>query len=130
MKKPSFATGILAFGLLFSSHVAFAHHGNAAYNFSKTATLDGTITDFEWSNPHCLVHLDVMGNDGNIQHWTLELPSIFTMEHKGWTKDSLKRGDHVVAETHPAKNGAPIGISWMGTSVMKLVANGKELPTR
>ncbi|HTR46655.1 MAG TPA: DUF6152 family protein [Verrucomicrobiae bacterium] len=106
---------------------AFAHHGNARYDLDKTITLSGTVTGFDWGNPHCLVHMDVKAGSGELQHWTLELSSPFSLTHAGWTKDSLMAGDSLVAETHPAKNGLPLGISATSRSVMKFVVNGKPI---
>jgi len=107
---------------------AKAHHGNSRYDLDKTITLSGTVTGFDWGNPHCLVYMDVKGEKGEVQHWTLELASPFTMARAGWTKDSLRSGDAVVAETHPARNGLTLGISATSKSPMKFVVNGKAMP--
>jgi len=104
-----------------------AHHGNSRYDLEKTITLSGTVTGFEWGNPHCLVHMDVKDVSGEVQHWTLELASPFTMSHAGWNRDSIMSGDMLVAETHPARNGLTVGISATSHSVMKFVVNGKLL---
>ena len=104
-----------------------AHHGSSVYDLKKTITLNGTITNFEWDNPHCLIHIDVKGDNGQIQHWTLELPSPFTMTRKGWRKDSLKSGDQASVEAHPAKNGATTGITGTSNAIMKVVVNGEKL---
>ena len=106
-----------------------AHHGVTNYDMKKTIVLTGTITDFDWSNPHCLAHLDVT-DDGSVRHWTLELNSTIAMSHRGWDKDTLKRGDHVSVETHPARNGAAMGITSGPGFTLKIVLNGKELPAR
>ena len=74
-----------AFVVLAISIPAYAHHGNAGYDLDKTVTLAGTVTGFDWVNPHCLVYVDVKENDGQVQHWTLELASPFTMTHAGWS---------------------------------------------
>jgi hypothetical protein len=116
--------------LLALSAPAFAHHGTSRYNLDKTVTLSGTVTGFDWGNPHCLVHLDVKGEKGEVQHWTLELASPFTMTHAGWSKASIMLGDMLVAETHPARNGLTVGISSTAHSVMKFVVNGKPLTTQ
>src|SRR6516165_4911615 len=87
-----------------TSGSALAHHGNSRYDLEKTITLSGTVTGFEWGNPHCLVHMDVKNANGVVEHWTLELASPFTMSHSGWNKDSIMSGDMLVAETHPARN--------------------------
>jgi hypothetical protein len=104
-----------------------AHHGTSRYDLRKTITLNGTITGFDWINPHCLVYMDVKAENGMVQHWTIELASPFAMSHAGWSKKSLMVGDSVVAETHPAKNGITLGISSISKSVMKFVVNGKPV---
>jgi hypothetical protein len=48
----------------------------------------------------------------------------------GWSKSSMKPGDQIVAETHPSKNGAPIGTTGVQYNVLKVVVNGVALPTR
>ena len=108
----------------------FAHHGVAHYDMKKTIVLTGTLTAFDWGNPHCLVHMDVMDETGHFRHWTLEMASTFAMSKRGWGKDTLKRGDQVVAETHPAQNGTPLGISSSPDFALKFVVNGREIPSR
>src|SRR5712691_6034506 len=75
-----------------------AHHGVAHYDMQKTIVLTGTMTAFNWGNPHCLVHMDA-SDDGQVQHWTLEMSSTSAMSRRGWTKYTLKQGDQVIAET-------------------------------
>jgi hypothetical protein len=120
----------VAFALLVIAGPALAHHGNSRYDLDKTVTLTGTVTGFDWGNPHCLVYMDVKTDNGQMQHWTLELASPYTMSHVGWTKSSLMLGDMLVAETHPARNGLTLGISSTSHSVMKFVVNGKPLATQ
>jgi len=119
-----------AFALFVAASPALAHHGTSRYDLDKTITLSGTVTGFDWGNPHCLVHLDVKDEKGEVQHWTLELASPFTMSHVGWSKDSLREGDMLVADTHPARNGVTLGISATSRNVMKFVVNGKPLATQ
>jgi hypothetical protein len=129
MKRMRFKFSAATVVLLAISIPAFAHHGTSRYDLDKTVTLNGTVTGFDWGNPHCLVHLDVKGGKGEVQHWTLELASPFTMTKVGWSKDSLMLGDTLTADTHPARNGLTIGISSTSRSVMKFVVNGKPLAT-
>jgi hypothetical protein len=117
-------------GLALVALPIFAHHGVTNYNMKQTISLTGTVTAFEWSNPHCLVYLDAADDNGHIKHWTLEMTSTLTMSHRGWDKDTLKRGDQALIETHPAKNGAPIGITAGPAFALKVVVNGKEIPSR
>jgi hypothetical protein len=107
-----------------------AHHGVTNYDMKKTIVLSGTVTAFDWSNPHCLAYLDVTNGDGRVSHWTLEMSSTLTMSHRGWDRNTLKRGDMIIVETHPARNGAPIGITAGPAFGLKVVVNGKEVPSQ
>lgn len=108
------------------SGAAFAHHGTSRYDLAKSITLTGTVTGFDWGNPHCLVHMDVKAKNGEVEHWTLELASPFTMSRAGWTRNSMMPGDMIVAETHPARDGITLGISATSRTLMKFVINGKS----
>jgi hypothetical protein len=117
----------VAAGLLIASP-AFAHHGTAGYDMAKVITLTGTVTKVDWTNPHIVIYMDAKDATGKIQPWTLELSAPLLMQRFGWTKDSVKAGDQLVAETHPAKNGAPVGTSGTATFILKFVVNGTPLP--
>jgi hypothetical protein len=121
---------IAAASLAMISSSVSAHHGVTNYDMKKTIVLNGTVTAFEWSNPHCLAYLDATDDTGHVRHWTLEMSSTFTMTHRGWDKDTLKRGDMVTIETHPARNGAPVGITSGPGFALKTVVNGKEMSSR
>ena len=128
MAKTTFRILFLVVTILFLGSIPIsAHHGVVHYDMQKTVVLSGTMTAFNWSNPHCLVHLDVRDNDGHTQHWTLEMASPSTMSRKGWTKNTLREGDQVLVETHPARNGIPQGISAGPEFVLKIVVNGRPI---
>ena len=116
--------------LLLISFSVSAHHGVSGYDMEKIITLNGTVTSFNWSNPHCLVHIDVKDSKGDAKDWVVELAAPTLMTRNGWTKDSLKPGDEVIAETHHAKNGATTGLSGASTALLKFVVNGHALPSR
>lgn len=120
------AVGSLA---LFSS-AALAHHGVAGYDLTKTVTLHGTVTKYDWSNPHVVVYLDAKNDAGEMQHWTIEFAAPVHMVRAGWSKTSMKTGDDIVIDTHPSRNGAPIGITSTITFILKTAVNGQALPTR
>lgn len=109
---------------------ASAHHGTAGYDMAKTVTLTGAVTKVDWTNPHIIIYLDTKDDSGSMQHWSLELSAPLLMQRFGWTKDSIKAGDQVVAEAHPSKNGAPVGISGTATFLLNFVVNGTPLPHR
>jgi len=130
MKSKLSGLFVLVAAFLFAASPISAHHGTARYDMKKVITLTGTITAFDWGNPHCLVHMDVIDAGGKAQHWTLEMAAALAMSRRGWDQDSLKPGDKVTAETHPAQNGVPLGISAGPGFLMKFVINGKEIPSR
>lgn len=127
MRKKLLLLSAVAVGLLAAS-AAFAHHGTAGYDMAKVVTLSGTVTKVDWTNPHIIVYVDAKDPAGSLQHWSLELSAPLLMQRFGWTKNSMKAGDQLVAETHPAKNGAPVGTSGTATFLLKFVVNGTPLP--
>jgi uncharacterized protein DUF6152 len=109
---------------------AMAHHGVAGYDMTKTITVHGTVSKFDWSNPHVVVYVDAKNDSGEMQHWTIEFASPVHMVRAGWSKSSMKTGDDITIETHPSRNGAPVGISSTITFILKVVVNGQALPSR
>ena len=90
---------------------AFAHHGTAVnYDASKTITLEGTVTEFRWRNPHSALFLDVKDENGKVVNYAIELPSptLLSRGELGWTRHTFKPGDHVVFKVHPSRTGAPV----------------------
>lgn len=87
----------------------FAHHGNASYDYEKTVVLKGTVTQWLWSNPHCLLKFDVKDGKGNVEHWVTEASSPVDMLRIGWSSNALKAGDEITIDVMPSKNGVPVG---------------------
>jgi len=112
---------------LLAAGPAFAHHGTAGYDMVKVVTVKGTVTKVDWNNPHVIFHIDSK-DGGEIQHWSLEVSPPLLMNRFGWNKESLKPGDQVSAETHPARSGSPVGISGTASFLLKFVVNGTPLP--
>ena len=121
---------VIAVGLLVVPLAVFAHHGVAGYDLTKTITIHGTVTKFDWSNPHCVIHMDAKNANGELQNWTIELAAPSLLSRMGWNKSVMKAGDDITADLHPAQNGAPVGISGTITFQLKIVVNGLPLPTR
>lgn len=81
-----------------------AHHSFAAEYRSTLITLNATITRFVWMNPHSRVYFDVTEADGRVAKWECEGSAPGGLVSNGWTRVSLKPGDHVLIEGFPAKN--------------------------
>jgi len=86
-----------------------AHHGNAAYDTEKKITVKGTVVQWLWANPHCVLQFDATDDSGQVVHWGAETENPTTMTHSGWTKTSFKPGDEVTVTMITVKNGKPIG---------------------
>lgn len=89
------------------SNVAFAHHGTANYDTTKSITVKGSVTNFQFINPHVIISLDVKDDKGVAQNWQGGLTSPNHLMRTGWTKDTLKPGDVITISGFPAKSGAP-----------------------
>jgi uncharacterized protein DUF6152 len=87
---------------------AFAHHGFEMFDLKETVTLKGTIKDWQWTNPHTWIQLNVE-RDGVVTEWSLEGISISQLGRQGWRRDMLKPGDVVSVSIHRLKNGKPGG---------------------
>jgi hypothetical protein len=95
---------LLAFSL--SALPLLAHHSFAAeYDAGKKVELKGTVTKFEWTNPHAHFYLDVTDPNGKVENWNLELASPNMMVRNGWKRTSLKEGDKAVVVASRAKDG-------------------------
>ena len=109
MKGKFLAAFILVSAMSLVSLPLVAHHGNAVYDDTKTITLKGTVTQWAWSNPHCILHLDVTDDSGQVVPWIVETENPTSMFNIGWTKTSMKPGDQVTVTAMQVKNGKPIG---------------------
>lgn len=112
----------LALQFLLSPITGFAHHGGAAYDMSKVTTLQGTVTDFQFINPHVEIYFEAKDENGNAQQWDGEASNTLALHRHGWTSKSIKTGDVVTIMGNRAKNG---------TNVMRLrkvvLPDGTEL---
>ena len=98
----------VAAGLLISIPLA-AHHGGAGFYGDKRMTLKGTVKEWLWSNPHCLLTIAVKGEDGKVVDWVAETQAPNTVYPLGYRKGSFKPGDEITVTIAPVKSGAPNG---------------------
>ena len=108
--------------LLLIAAAAPAHHGYAAFDTTAEITLKGTVTDFHFVNPHCVIELDVKDERGQVQNWKAELTSANHLGPKGWSESTVQAGDELAITGYRAKNGA---LSLWVTKIH--LADGREL---
>ena len=83
---------------------AVAHHSTAMFDMQHTVTLHGTVTQFDWTNPHTFIYLEVL-DKGVTESWSIEGMSPNYLSRNGWSRHTLKPGDKIGMELHLLKDG-------------------------
>jgi hypothetical protein len=115
---------VLAMAMLLAIS-AQAHHSFTMFDATKSVTLIGTVTSFEWTNPHSYIEIDVPDEAGAVKHWSIEMGSPSILQQSGWKFSSLKKGDKTTLVINPLKDGRPCG--FLNTATLptgKMLGNG------
>ncbi len=99
-----------------------AHHSMAMFDQQKTVTLTGTVREFQWTNPHCYIQLEVKGANGATTEWSLEMGAPMYLYAEGWRPSTLKAGTQISVSINPLKDGKPGGVVVTATT-----PDGKQL---
>lgn len=103
---------------------AFAHHSYTMFDMDKSVTLEGTVKEVQWTNPHIWLQLLVKdAATGKEVEWSIEGASPNMLSRAGWTRHSLNSGDRAVVVLHPVKEG---GKGYSG-SLAAVTVNGKKI---
>lgn len=86
-----------------------AHHSFTMFDATKVITITGTVTDFQWTNPHSYIEIDVPDESGAVKHWAIEMGSPSILQQSGWKFNNLKKGDKTTLVINPLKDGRPGG---------------------
>lgn len=106
-KRIFFAAFCGAMALSAAVHQAAAHHSFAAeFDADQPVTLQGTITQMEWINPHTWMHIDVKNEDGTVTEWMIEGGTPNTLMRRGFTMETVKVGTEITIDGFRARNGA------------------------
>ena len=97
MKSKLLILTAIVFALSVVSVPIFAHHGTAAFDVTKMVTVKGTVTDFQFVNPHVQIYWDAKNEKGEIEKWQGELTAPNKLIRAGWNKHTLKPGDEITA---------------------------------
>jgi hypothetical protein len=101
---------VLALTAFASFTGAAAHHSFAMFDQNKRITIEGTVQEYQWTQPH--VWLDVMvasAPGAQPVKWGIESQSPAILHRRGWTPDTIKTGDKVTVDIFPMKDGTPGG---------------------
>lgn len=99
-------TAIAGAAALLAGIPAAAHHSFAMFDQTKIMTLEGTVTEFQWTNPHAFIEIDAQGG----KHWSIELNSPNNLKRQGWSRSALKTGDKIKLRMNPLRNGKEGGL--------------------
>jgi len=111
----------LTAGLLMAAGTMFAHHSENNYDHDRLIRLKGIVTKFEYINPHCVLHFDVKGAQGETEEWVGVSGSPNEMRHHGWTTTTFKVGDHVDITAFVNSEGRRI------VQMPKILVNGEAV---
>ena len=106
---------------LFSFSV-LAHHSTAYFDSETIIELEGVVKEFQWTNPHTWIQLNVINEQGEVVEWSIEGGSPGTLSRNGWSVRSFKPGDTVTIKARPMLNGSPGG-AFVGATL----ADGSKL---
>jgi hypothetical protein len=107
MKKLLVPLATLVF-LVFSAP-AWVHHSGAMFDRTKEKKISGTVTEFQWTNPHASFKVDVLGPDGKTETWSIEMNGPNNLIRAGWKRTTIKPGDKVTVTVNPLRDGRPGG---------------------
>jgi uncharacterized protein DUF6152 len=113
---------LIIMALLAATSSALAHHSFAPFNLTAEKTLVGTIKQFDWTNPHTWIWIDVPNEKGVVETWGVEGMSPNFLARRGWSKTSFKPGDKATIVVRPMKDGSPGGMFVTAT-----LSNGRKL---
>ena len=108
--RQSAVCGLILTFVLGAASLAHAHHSFAMFDTAQRITLAGTVTGFEWTNPHVYIEVDVAEEAGSIKHWSIELGSPSILMQGGWKFTDVKKGDKVTLVVSPLRSGQPGGL--------------------
>jgi hypothetical protein len=97
--------GLVGAALIIGLSPADAHHSFALFDVKKSVDLEGTVKQFDWTNPHSWIHLTVEGKSNQTEEWLIELPAAALLAREGWNKNYLKAGERISVRISPLKNG-------------------------
>jgi len=98
--------GVLAIG----AASARAHHSATMFDETRTVTVQGVVKEFQYTNPHSWLLVDVTGKDGKVVTWGFEAEGPTTLQRAGIRPSDFKAGTKVTITGNPMKNGQPAAI--------------------
>jgi len=108
---------------------ALAHHSFSMFDAQKEVVLKGTVKEFQWSNPHTWIQLNVTDDAGKTVEWSIEGGSPNLVGRQGWKRNTFKPGDEVQITVHPMRDGRPGGSFVRAVLPDGRTLGGEQIPT-
>jgi hypothetical protein len=112
-------TGALLLGL--SSLPAVAHHSAAMFDDTSLVEVSGVVKEFQYTNPHSWLIIDVTNDDGSVTTWGFEAEGPSSLMRAGIRRSDLPAGTPITIRGNPMKDGRPAA-AWIDA-----VVNGQTL---
>ncbi|MFC3097827.1 DUF6152 family protein [Alteraurantiacibacter palmitatis] len=109
MNRRTFAGAIGAAVLAALAGPALSHHSFAMFNQREIMTVQGTVVEFQWTNPHAFIELEERRGNST-RHWSIELNSPNNLARYGWRRNSLVSGERITLRMNPLRDGSPGGL--------------------
>jgi hypothetical protein len=110
VKRAIVILGVVATVVMVVPAAAVAHHSAAMFDSTAEVTLNGTVVEWQWRNPHCTLRLDVKDKDGSVKTWSVATANIADLSKRGWSRRTFNPGDAVTVVIRPARSGEPVGM--------------------
>jgi hypothetical protein len=124
--RRGFVAAVLGVGALVATTVpSLAHHSAAMFDDKKTVTVEGVVKEFQLTNPHSWLLVDVKGTDGKVVTWGFEAEGPTTLQRAGIRPSDLRPGTKLTITGNPMKDGQPAAI-WVDA----VRADGKKFNPR
>ena len=121
--RNAWVTALLSAGVVAVIAVpSLAHHSGAMFEREKTITVEGVVKEFQYTNPHSWLLVDVTGKDGKVTTWGFEAEGPTTLQRAGIRPSDLKPGTKLTITGRPMKDGTPAA-AWVNA----VRADGKKL---
>jgi Family of unknown function (DUF6152) len=114
---------LVALSTLCVGGAASAHHSRAVYDLQKVTTIEGTVKEWKWSNPHTMLVVSVPNAKGATDDWVLEGGSPSFLSRQGRTRHDIKVGDKVSVSFNARKDGSKRGSGGQIKTGGKLIGN-------
>jgi hypothetical protein len=98
--------GVTGIAIVLSAVPAFAHHSFSMFDAASSKTLEGTVKEFQWTNPHSWLLIMVSNSQGQLEQWAIEMGGPVGLARQGWTPKTLKPGMQVKTVIHPLRDGS------------------------